>query len=569
MRTPAPQCVYDRPVRSVSLLVLSTLMTTACPRRAPPHGGVVRFHGVDVRSHDGALTDVDAIGYEIDLNLVDDTPGHETFTSRTTGTYVAMRPLTSVALDLEGNRVDDVAVDGTSAPFTRNGSTLEVTLPRQVPAKRAFTVAVSISGALSQAVHGETGGLMVQQSNSNGRRIFNSFNWPSMARRWLALRDHPRDGALVVMHATFPRGLTVLANGARESVVDNADGTRTWTWFERNAMPTYDIHVAAYDDWVELKGGDAQGIETRAWLYRSDASGGQVAFAAAPLALQYFSETFGPYRWEKADYVEVPISVQGMEFASLIAMDERAPTVGVGHELAHHWSGNLVRIASWNDLWLSEGVADYLDNRFVAARDGVEAERTAWRSERAAALAAEALEKHALRPPDPEVDMQSILDQVSYAKGAWVLRMLQRRMGERAFTRFLRTWFDEHAFAAAGTSEFERALAAAWGPEATHSFAEWVYGRGHPECMVSLQLVDGSIDVTIEQTQPSGPVDGFRFPLDVELMAGDARQRLTLDVSGRHVSAHARVAFIPKQALLDPDVMLYAHLDCRAAIPCR
>src|SRR5205823_1928209 len=83
-----------------------------CSRRAPSYDGVVRFHGVDVRSHGGALTDVDAISYEIDLKLVDDTPGQVTFTSRTTGIYVAMRPLTSVTLDLEGNRVDALAVDG-------------------------------------------------------------------------------------------------------------------------------------------------------------------------------------------------------------------------------------------------------------------------------------------------------------------------------------------------------------------------------------------------------------------------------------------------------------------------
>ena len=554
----------------MALLVLAAVCAAACSRRAPSHGGVVRFHGVDVRSHDGALTDVDAIGYEIDLKLVDDTPGQETFTTRTTGTYVAMRPLTSVTLDLEGNRVDAVAVDGQTAVFTRRGMTLEVALPRSMSAGRAFTVAVSISGALFQASRdAEPGGLMVHQANSNGRRIFNSFNWPSTARRWLALRDHPRDGALVVMHATFPRALTVLANGAREAVVDNADGTRTWTWFERNPMATYDIHVAAYDDWVELKGGGAQGVETRAWLYRSDAPGAERAFATAPLALQYFSETFGPYRWEKADFVEVPISVQGMEYASLIAMNEQAPTVGVGHELAHHWSGNLVRIASWNDLWLSEGMADYLDNRFAAAREGADAERTAWRSERAGAFAAEALEKHALRPPDPEVDMQRILDQVSYAKGAWVLRMLERRMGEGAFTRFLRAWFDEHAFAAAGTSDFERALVTAWGPEATRFFADWVYGLGHPECTVSLQLTDGGVDVIVEQTQRTGPEGGFRFPLDVELVGGNARQRLTVDVTGRHATAHARVPFVPKEAFLDPDVTLYAHTDCRAAIPCQ
>ncbi|MCU1282411.1 MAG: hypothetical protein JWM53_5957 [bacterium] len=138
----------------------------------------------------------------------------------------------------------------------------------------------------------------------------------------------------------------------------------------------------------------------------------------------------------------------------------------------------------------------------------------------------------------------------------------------QALTRFLRAWFDEHAFAAAGTRDFERELAAAWGAEATPFVADWVYGPGHPECVVSLQLVDGGVDVSVEQTQRTGPVGGFRFPLDVELVSGDARQRLTVDVTGRRATAHARVPFVPKEVLLDPDVTLYAHTDCRAAIPC-
>jgi aminopeptidase N len=550
-------------------LAAGLLAVSACNRSST---GSVRFHGVEVHSRDTALADVDAIGYEIDLRLADDTPGHETFTSRTTGTFVAARALRELALDLAGNQVDAVLVDGAPATFTRAGDTLTIALPRPVPRGRAFTATVDVAGALVQTdslSHSalSSGGLMARQHNGDGRRIFNSFNWPDKARRWLALRDHPRDGALVLMHATFPRALTVLANGERESVVDNADGTRTWTYFEHAPMPTYDIHVTAYDDWVPAWSGETLGVRTTAWLYRGNAPSG-AAFATVPLALQFLVESFGDYRWEKADYVEVPLFAAAMEHASLIAMNERSPTGGMVHELAHHWSGNLVRIASWNDLWLSEGFADYLDNRFEAARGGAEAERRIWADERRAALVAESSARHALRPADPEVEPGRVFDDVSYAKGAWVLRMLERRMGATALTRFLHEWFDAHAFAAAGTAELERALVAAWGAQATRFAADWIYDVGYPECRVQVSAAGDGVDIVVEQTQPRGPAAGFAFPLDLDFVNGGARQRVTLDVSARRQTVHARLPFAPAAIALDPDVALYATFDCHAPIPC-
>ena len=82
-----------------------------------------------------------------------------------------------------------------------------------------------------------------------------------------------------------------------------------------------------------------------------------------------------------------------MEHASVVSMDETLFVDPVEarktafHELAHHWSGNLVRIRTWNDFWLSEGFTEYLTARFLSANDGPEAKKTVFRGYLTEALA--------------------------------------------------------------------------------------------------------------------------------------------------------------------------------------
>jgi hypothetical protein len=86
---------------------------------------------------------------------------------------------------------------------------------------------------------------------------------------------------------------------------------------------------------------------------------------------------------------------------------------------------------------------------------------------------------------------------------------------------------------------------------------------------VGIRLVDGGVDVTVDQTQTTGPASGFSFPLDIDLVKSGLRHRVTIEVTGKHMAVHASVPFVPAESQVDPDVMLYAHTQCRAPIPCR
>jgi aminopeptidase N len=343
-------------------------------------------------------------------------------------------------------------------------------------------------------------------------------------------------------------------------------------------MPTYDIHLAAYEDWKVHVARAASGVPIVTYTYPSHAGAQAAIYGDLPKALDFYERAFGRYRWGTASFLEEPIFGGAMEHASVVSMDEalfRTPTearTAAFHELAHHFCGNLVRVRTWNDFWLSEGLAEYLTARFVAANDGPAAEAKVYRGYLAQALAADRRAPHPVRPPDPELDVLTIFDAISYQKGALVLRALGRVVGEARLTDFVRGWFERHTFGAVTTRDLERELTAGTGADLRAFFEGFVYGSYHPEVRVSFRAVaDGETELEVEQVQASGPRDGFAFPLDVDLIDDAGRaERFTLDVTRRRTTRRVRAARPPRSLLVDPEEYLLGTVVCAAAeSPCK
>ncbi len=548
-----------------------------------PSGPPTSFRGHPLSSPDHGLRGVDAIGYEVDLRADDLTPGSETFAATTTGTFVALEALSAVDLDFARNTIDAVYSNGVVSTHSRNGDVLTVALATPVRAGDAFTVTVRYHGPFvqleSSGGFNVNGGLLVRQRTRTGHRMFFSLDWPTRTRRWIPVRDHPRDGAMFALRATFPEALTVVSNGRRVATNDNGDGTRTWQYEALTAMPVYDFHVAVSDGWTETPAGaTASGVPIRHYDYTADTARALPAFRDMQLAMDFYERSFGTYRWGLVAFLEEPLVGGGMEHATVVSLDdslflapEQARLVAI-HELAHHWSGNLVRIHGWNDFWLSEGFADYLTVRFVQQNDGAAAAAALWRTTLSRALGVEVGgSSHALRPPDPEVDVLTIFDAISYKKGAFVLRMLERAMGEAAFTDALRQWFDQHAFDSVSTTDLQRHLETAAGRSLAWLFDPWVYGSGFPALDVhwTYDTVSHGVDVTIAQRQTFGPSGGFHAPVEIDFGMAASHQRATIDLTGLTTTAHVAVPFQPDTIVVDPDEVLYAVVSCDAARPCR
>lgn len=523
---------------------------------------------------DTSLAEVDATAYAITLR-VGGAPGQETFTASVKGTYVATADLDTLSLDFEGNTIDDVKVSGRVAQHRRQGKKLLVALPSPVRKGKSFSTQIAYHGAIAQADQANPndflafGGLQVKQQNTDGKRIFASLSWPYKARRWLPLRDHPSDGATVSFDLTFPKTFTVVANGKKTNEAVNTDGTKSWRYEATTPMPAYDFHVAAYEGWKTDEHQAASGMPIRTFTYANDHARAPASYRAIDDAFDFYEKTYGAYRWESAAFLEVPIFGGGMEHATVVSMDETLFSDPKGarevafHELAHHWSGNLVRIRRWNDFWLSEGITDYLTGKSIAAIDGAAAGLAHWRSYQREAFAADASSPHPIAPRGSEVDVLSIFDAISYKKGALFVRMLESVVGEEALTAFLKTWFAKHAFAAASSEEFESELEAATNEDLSAFFADFLYAPNHPEVDVTFTTTGAETRVVVQQVQTKGPAGGYRFPLELDFVdAQGAKERVRVDLTGKRTEATVSLARTPKSVVVDPGEFAIAASVC-------
>jgi hypothetical protein len=168
----------------------------------------------------------------------------------------------------------------------------------------------------------------------------------------------------------------------------------------------------------------------------------------------------------------------------------------MAHELAHSWSGNLVTNATWSDFWLNEGFTTYLENRIVEVLYGADvAAMEVLLGQQA--LRRKVEELRTSRPSDtalvPELagrDPGEAVTDIAYEKGASLLRVLERRFGRRRFDAFLRSYFQQNAFASMTTTrlleilkrELFRGDGQAW---AEVRVEEWVFDTGLPGNLVT------------------------------------------------------------------------------------
>ncbi len=205
------------------------------------------------------------------------------------------------------------------------------------------------------------------------------------------------------------------------------------------------------------------------WAEPSVVDRARSEFADTEKMVQAAEALFGPYRWGRYDLLVLPPSFPfgGMENPCLtfatptVLAGDRSLVSLVAHELAHSWSGNLVTNATWSDFWLNEGFTVYFEGRIMERLYGTERARM----EQQIGLADLEREMKELSPRDQvlHVDLRGRhpddgFSGIPYVKGALFLQRVEEVFGRGLFDRFLRSYFDTHAFQSITTGEFVRYL---------------------------------------------------------------------------------------------------------------
>lgn len=435
------------------------------------------------------------------------------------GVTVVTLDLTSVK-DGKGMTVSAVTSANQGMAFAHTADRLIITLPAAPKAgeRRQFTV--KYRGVAGTGLHIAT--------NKFGERTFFSWNWPTLARQWLPMIDHPYDKATSEFLVTAPAKYQVVANGLLQEEIDLGDGRRTTHWKQSVPIASWlnNIGVAQF---AARHFGTAAGVALETWVFPRDRDNGIVTFEG-PMrqAVEFFSDRIGPYPYEKLAAVQVNGIGGGMEHASAIFYGERSvtnrPAFGlVAHEVAHQWWGDSVTEKDWDDAWLSEGFATYfaaLATEHYAGRDAFVA---AMKRSRNTILAVEKRTPGVAVVHDnlPEIQDGRAPGEIVYQKGGWTLHMLRGAIGAEKFWAGIREYYRRYRDGNASSDDLRKVMEETAGVDLRWFFEQWLLAPGSPvvEGAWRYNPATKKIELELTQTQPG---KAYRLPLEVGVTVGGA-----------------------------------------------
>jgi aminopeptidase N len=308
------------------------------------------------------------------------------------------------------------------------------------------------------------------------RALFTQFE-ATDARRFVPSFDEPADKATFTLSAVVPADQMALSNMPIASRTPLGGGLEQVTFGQTPKMSAYLLFFGLGD--FERIHRMVDGVDVGVVVKRGDTGQAEYALDAAAHILPYYNNYFGAkFPLPKLDLIGGPGSSQffgAMEnwgaifyFEQDLLIDPRIATesdrqnvyIVVAHEMAHQWFGDLVTMAWWDDLWLNEGFASWMENKVT---DHFHPEWRVWLQQlqsKQGAMQTDAKDgTHPIIQPIHDIlQAQSAFDDITYNKGASVIRMLEAYTGEDAWRDGVRRYIAAHVYGNAVTDDLWREI---------------------------------------------------------------------------------------------------------------
>jgi aminopeptidase N len=427
-------------------------------------------------------------------------------------------PVSTVTLNQAGLTLTQASLDnGTPAGIATNekAQTATLTFPNQIAAGR-HRLAIDYRGPIPQTPNGIYYDDYKTPTGEQRRMLVTQFEVAD-ARRMFPGWDEPAFKATFRLTATLPKNLVAVSNMPVARTTSAGPDTNRVEFQTTPRMSTYLLALVAGD--MAALHGEAGGAAINTYAPRGEEQQSSYALDTARQVLPYYNDYFGiPYPLPKMDLLAIPgnYAAGAMENWGAITFIDNAmlfdPATSspntrleiyetTAHEMAHQWSGDLVTMGWWDNIWLNEGFATWMETK---ATDHFHPDWQIWPRDHAAHEAAMAQDAHPTTHPIQQVihdvsEANSAFDMISYQKGEQIIRMIEDWLGPDTFRDGMRRYMKAHAYGNATSADLWAALGAASAKDVARVASTFTEQPGVPLVRVSRTCDGGKAAIALAE----------------------------------------------------------------------
>lgn len=400
-------------------------------------------------------------------------------------------------------------------------------------------------------------------------------------RYWIPCHDAPNEKAATEMIVTVDERFGAISNGKLLGCTENAsEKTRTFHWKQSIPHASYLITLCV-GEFTELNETwkNSRGDEIPVTYYTIPGRERETkhCFGKTPAMMDFFSKKIGvDYPYDKyAQVVAWDFIYGGMENTSASTQTEYtlhpesieedySSEPLVAHELAHQWFGDLLTCKEWSHAWLNEGFATYFESLWMENEHGKDeflyeifANEEIYKAEDGGAYRRPIVTNVYLNPAD-------IFDRHLYEKGARVLHMLHRMVGDEQWWRAIHRYVSLHFAKTVETIDLRRIFEETTGLSLSWFFEQWVYRGGHPDIKATYEWLDEKkqIKLSLSQKQKVDELTSlFRMPLKFKVVTSTGEAVYDFEFSDHEQTFWFNCAEKPAFVSLNPENTVLGNWD--------
>ena len=292
------------------------------------------------------------------------------------------------------------------------------------------------------------------------------------ARRAFPCFDEPALKATFDVTLVIDAGDTAISNTKMVSDAPGpVAGKHTVAFGTTPKMSTYLLAWLVGD--FQCSEGKSEGVKLRVCATPDKVKLTEFALEAAKWDLKYYDKYFGiKYPLKKLDLVAIPDFESGaMENFGCITFRETELLVDaregalptkkevattVAHEMAHQWFGDLVTPAWWDNLWLNEGFATWMESKAAAQwqpKWGIDQD-VATDLNHTLDEDAGKITRPIRQAAETPAEINALFDDIAYGKAGAVIGMVEHWVGEETFRKGVQAYLAAHLYGNATAEDF-------------------------------------------------------------------------------------------------------------------